>query len=148
MGVLPRAVHFCNFCHRPPAKYDLRMDPFTRTPSWLGDHWRGAALLACAIGAVAGLRRNREKDLERRVRKQEKDLLALAKKISEYARDMQARYPTSSVVVSEEDLASQLHRAPERIATALGLLHKQQKVERAPLSGYWKLNVPLKHPEK
>jgi hypothetical protein len=43
--------------------------------------------------------------------------------------------------VSEEDLAGALHRAPERIARALGLLHSQQKVERTPLDGYWKLNV-------
>ena len=72
---------------------------------------------------------------------QEKDLHTLAEKISKYARDMQARYPNGSVVVSEDDLAGALHRAPERIARALGLLHSQQKVERAPLSGYWKLNV-------
>jgi hypothetical protein len=71
----------------------------------------------------------------------EKDLQALAEKISKYARDMQEKYPSGSVVVSEADLAGALHRAPERIATALGLLHSQQKVERVPLSGYWKLNV-------
>ena len=124
------------------------MNPFTRTPSWLGAHWRGATFLACAIGAVAVFRWSHDKDPERRAHKQEKDLQALAEKISKYARDMQAKYPTGSVVVSEEDLASRLHRAPERIATALGLLHRQQKVERAPLSGYWKLNVPLESPEK
>lgn len=72
---------------------------------------------------------------------QEKDLQALAEKISQYARDMQQKYPTGSVVVSEEDLAGALRRAPERIATALGLLHSQQKVKRAPLFGYWKLNA-------
>jgi len=54
---------------------------------------------------------------------------------------MQEKYPTGSVVVSEDDLAGALHRGPERIAKALGLLQSQQKVERAPLSGYWKLNV-------
>ncbi len=46
-----------------------------------------------------------------------------------------------SVVVSVHDLASELHRPPERIAKALGLLHGQQKAERAPLTGYRKLNV-------
>ena len=117
------------------------MNPFTRTPSWLTEHWRGAALIACAIGAVAALRWNYDKDPERRARTQEKDLHSLAERISKYARDVQARHPSGSVVVSEDDLAGALHRAPERIATALGLLHGQQKVERAPLSGYWKLNV-------
>ncbi len=117
------------------------MNPLTRTPSWLAEHWRGAALIACAIGAVAALRWNYDKDPERRARMQEKDLHSLAEKISKYARNMQEKYPTGSVVVSEDDLAGTLHRTPESIATALGLLHSQQKIERAPLSGYWKLNV-------
>jgi DNA-binding GntR family transcriptional regulator len=72
---------------------------------------------------------------------QEKDLQALAEKISKYAREIREKYPTGNVVVSENDLAGALHRAPETIAKALGLLHGQQKVERALLSGYWKLNV-------
>ncbi len=117
------------------------MNPFTRTPSWLTEHWRGAALIGCAVGAIAVLRWNYDKDPERRARMQEKDLHSLAETISQYARAMQQKYPSGSVVVSEEDLAGALHRAPERIARALGLLHRQQKVERAPLSGYWKLNV-------
>ncbi len=119
------------------------MNPLRRTPSWLTEHWRGAALIACAIGAVASLRWNYDKDPERRMRIQEKELHSLAERISKYARDVQARYPSGSVVVSEDDLAGALHRAPERIARALGLLHSQQKIERAPLSGYWKLNVRL-----
>jgi hypothetical protein len=117
------------------------MNPLTRTPSWLAAHWRGAALVACTIGAAAMLRWSYDKDPNRRAQMQEKDLHALAEKISLYARGMRQKYPTGSVVVSEEDLAGALHRAPERIATALGLLHSQQKVERAPLSGYWKLNA-------
>lgn len=117
------------------------MNPFTRTPSWLTEHWRGAALIACAIGAVAALRWNYDKDPERRARTQEKDLHSLAERISKYARDVQEKYPSGSIVVSEDDLAGALHRTPEKIARALGLLHSQQKVERAPLSGYWKLNV-------
>ena len=72
---------------------------------------------------------------------QEKDVHTLAEKISKYAGEMQQKYPTGSVVVSEDDLAGALHRAPEKIARALGLLQNQQKVERAPLAGYWKLNV-------
>ena len=116
------------------------MNPLTRTPSWLTEHWRGAALIACAFGALATLRWNYDRDPERKAPMQEKDLHSLAEKIGKYARTMQEKYPTGSVVVSERDLAGALHRAPERIATALDLLHTQQKVERAPLSGYWKLN--------
>lgn len=85
--------------------------------------------------------RSHNKDPERAARMKEKDLQTLAERISKYAREMQARYPNGSVVVSEDDLAGALHRAPERIARALGLLQNQQKVERAPLAGYWKLNV-------
>lgn len=117
------------------------MNRLNRTPSWLADHWRGAALITCAIGAIAALRWNYDRGAERAARMQEKDLHSLAEKISKYARDMQKKYPTGSVVVSETDLAAVLHRAPERTARALGLLDSQQKVERARLSGYWKLDV-------
>jgi hypothetical protein len=117
------------------------LNSVTRVPSWLAAHWRGAALVACGVAAIAALRWSYDKDPERAKRMQEKDLQTLAEKISRYAREMQARYPNGSVVVSEDDLAGALHRAPERIARALGLLHSQQRVERAPLSGYWKLNV-------
>jgi len=113
----------------------------TRVPSWMAAHWRGAALVVCGVAAVATLRWTQHRDPERAAQMREKDTHTLAEKISKYARDMQTRYPNGSVVVSEEDLAGALHRAPERIARALGLLHSQQKVERAPLSGYWKLNV-------
>jgi hypothetical protein len=51
------------------------------------------------------------------------------------------RYPTGDVVVSECDLAEQLRKRPDSVATALDLLLGEQKAQRAPLSGYWKLNV-------
>ncbi len=70
------------------------MNPLTRTPSWLAAHWRGAAIMACAIGAVAALRWNYDKDPERKARTQEKDLNSLAERISKYARDMQEKYPS------------------------------------------------------
>jgi hypothetical protein len=117
------------------------LNSVTRVPSWLAAHWRGAALVACGVTAIAALRWTSNKDPERAARANEKDLQTLAERISKYARDMQAKYPNGSIVVSEDDLAGALHRAPERIATALGLLHSQQKVERAPLAGYWKLSV-------
>src|SRR5438105_13532934 len=112
----------------------------TRMPSWLATHWRGAALVSCGIGAIA-IWRSYNKDPERAARMKEQELKVLAERISKYASEMQEKYPTGSVVVSEDDLAGALHRAPETIARALGLLHSQQKVERSPLSGYWKLNV-------
>jgi DNA-binding GntR family transcriptional regulator len=49
--------------------------------------------------------------------------------------------PTGDVIVSERDLAEQLRKRPDAIATALNLLPSEQKVQRAPLRGYWKLNV-------
>jgi len=45
------------------------------------------------------------------------------------------------VVVSERDLAEQLRKRPEEVVTALNLLLNQGQVQRAPLGGYWKLNV-------
>jgi len=45
------------------------------------------------------------------------------------------------VVVGEKDLAEQLRKRPDIISTALTLLLGEQKVQKAPLSGYWKLNV-------
>jgi hypothetical protein len=113
----------------------------TRVPGLFATHWRGAALVACGVAAIAALRWSSNKDPECAAQMKEKDTQTLAETISKYARDMQARYPNGRVVVSEDDLAGVLHRAPERIAKALGLLQTQQKVERAPLAGYWKLNV-------
>jgi hypothetical protein len=66
---------------------------------------------------------------------------ALADKISTYGRNVHQRYPTRDVVVGERDLAEQLRKHPDSVATALDLLLGEQKVQRAPLSGYWKLNV-------
>lgn len=113
----------------------------TRVPSWLVAHWRGAALAACAIGAIATWRWSYGQDPQRAARRKQQDLKALVEKISKYASEMQAKYPSGSVVVSEEDLASKLHRTPEKVIRALRLLHREQKVEPAPLIGYWKLNI-------
>jgi len=118
------------------------MNSLTRIPSWATSHWRATAILACAtIGAIVTLRWSRDDNPGRSEQSREKDIQKLAEKISKYAHKTHAAYPTGDVIVSENDLATQLHRAPEKIATALCLLHSQQKVERAPLSGYWKLNV-------
>ena len=70
-----------------------------------------------------------------------KELRRLADKISTYGRNVHQRYPTGDVIVSERDLAEQLRKRPDIVATALNLLLGEQKVQKAPLNGYWKLNV-------
>jgi hypothetical protein len=74
-------------------------------------------------------------------RKRRKELRLLADKLSEYGQGIHRRYPTGDVVVSERDLAEQLRKPHNAVATALNLLLSEQKVQRAPLRGYWKLNV-------
>ena len=78
---------------------------------------------------------------KRAERNKKKELLSLAGKISSYGRTVHQRYPTGDVTVSERDLAEQLRKRPDAIVTALNVLLNEQKVQRAPLSGYWKLNV-------
>jgi hypothetical protein len=74
-------------------------------------------------------------------RKQKKELRALADRISTYGRKVHQRYPTGDVVVSERDLAEQLRKRPDAVATALNILLGERKLQKAPLSAYWKLNV-------
>jgi len=78
---------------------------------------------------------------QRAQRKNKKELRALADKISTYGRNVHQRYPTGDVVVGERDLAEQMRKRPDTVATALNLLLGERKVQRAPLNGYWKLNV-------
>jgi hypothetical protein len=82
-----------------------------------------------------------EARVRRAQRKQKKELRALADKISTYGRKVHQRYPTGDVVVSERDLAEELRKRPDAVATALTLLLGERKVQKAPLNGYWKLNV-------
>ena len=72
--------------------------------------------------------------------KRRKEMRLLAEKISGYGQSVHQRYPTGDVVVSERDLAEQLRKRHVAVATALNLLLSEQKVQRAPLRGYWKLN--------
>ena len=74
-------------------------------------------------------------------RKRRNELRSLAERISSYGHTVHQRYPTGDVVVSERDLAEQLRRPRDTVARALNLLLSEQKVQRAPLRGYWKLNV-------
>ena len=61
-------------------------------------------------------------------------------RFSNYGRNVHQRYPTGDVVVSERDLAEQLRKSSDAVATALNLLLGERKVQKAPLNGYWKLN--------
>ena len=111
--------------------------------SWIALHW-WIVLIACAVGIATTCRsclKTDEARDQRAQRKQKKELRALAEKISNYGRKVHQRYPTGDVVVCEHDLAEQLRKPSDAVATALNLLLGEQKVQRASLNGYWKLNV-------
>ena len=107
-------------------------------------HW-WVALIISALGIAVICLRALESDVaraKRAERNKKKELRSLAARISSYGHTVHQRYPTGDVIVSERDLAEQLRKRPEAVATAaLNLLLSEQKVQRAPLRGYWKLNV-------
>lgn len=118
------------------------IDSIARMPSWIAVHWKSGAVVAALVGIAATCRWCLEADEvrdQRAQRRNKKELRALADKISTYGRNVHHRYPTGDVVVSERDLADQLRKRPDSVATALDLLLGEQKVQRLP--GYWKLNV-------
>src|SRR5579864_9071647 len=122
----------------------LMMNSLPRGFSWIALHWRTSAVIAGAIGIAATCRWCLETDEvrdQRAQRRNKKELRALADKISTYGRNVHQRYPTGDVVVSERDLAEQLRKRPDAVATALNILLGERKVQKAPLNGYWKLNV-------
>ena len=102
------------------------------------------AVLGSAVGVVAVTFRAFESEETKRKRlelKRQKELRALTDRISGYARTVHKQFPTGDVVVSERDLAEQLRKRTDMVVTALNLLLNEQKVQRAPPSGYWKLNT-------
>jgi hypothetical protein len=120
------------------------INSLTRMPSWIALHWKSGAVVAGLVGIAATCRWCLETDEvrdQRAQRRNKKELRALADRISTYGRNVHQRYPTGDVVVSERDLAEQLRKHPNTVATALNLLLGEQKVQRAPLNEYWKLNV-------
>jgi hypothetical protein len=120
------------------------MHSLTRIPSWMALHWKSGAVVAGLVGIAATCKWCLETDEvrgQRAQRKTIKEVRALADRISSYGRNVHQRYPTGDVVVCERDLAEQLRKRPDSVATALDLLLGEQKVQRAPLIGYWKLNV-------
>ncbi len=102
------------------------------------------ALVVSGLGIAAICLRVLETDrarAKRAERKKKNDLRLLADKISGYGNSVHQRYPTGDVIVSERDLAEQLRKRPDAVIIALNLLLNEQKVQRAPLNGYWKLNA-------
>jgi hypothetical protein len=122
----------------------MQMDPLTGIYSWIATRWRVGALIACGI-AVASLYKlsteTEESRAQKAKQKRETELSRVASQISNYARKIHTRYPTGDVVISDIDLAHQLHKPQEIVAHALSMLSEQKRVQRAPLAGYWKLNV-------
>jgi indole-3-glycerol phosphate synthase len=120
------------------------MEPLTGIGSWIVSRWRIGALLACGVVVASLYKLSTETDEVRAQRanlKRENELLKVASRISKYALDVHRRHPDGDVIVSDTDLAKQLRKPQEIIASALGVLSDQKRVQRAPLAGYWKLNV-------
>ena len=102
------------------------------------------ALIISVLGIAALFVRVLENDsarAKRAERNKKKELRSLAQRISSYGHTTHQRYPTGDVIVSERDLAEQLRKRPDAVITALNLLLNEQKVQKTPLRGYWKLNV-------
>ena len=107
-------------------------------------YWMWIVLISGAVGVsgtcVLALESHASRS-KRMQRKRERQLRNLTVRISAYARDVNRRFPTGDVVVSEQDLAEQLHKRPDAVITALNLLLNERKVQRVSLEGYWKLDV-------
>jgi len=114
------------------------------TVEFLRNRWWMVALASSAVGIVAISLRLSESAAAREKRIQEankKELRAIANRISHYAKSVRERFPNGAVVVSEEDLAAQLRKRPDYVASALNALLNERKVELTPLTGYWRLNA-------
>ena len=120
------------------------LNRLVRGTSWIASHWRIGAAIAGVVGiAVVGksVLETEHAKAQRVEHKRKQELRTLADRISTYGRNVHQRYPTGDVVVSEGDLSERFRKRPDAIARALNLLLGEQKVQRAPLDGYWKLNV-------
>jgi len=119
------------------------MNSFMEIVSSIPLHW----WIVSSIGAltiVAMSVRTFETDrsrAKRAERNKKKELRSLAERISSYGHTLHRRYPTGDAIVSERDLAEQFRKRPDAVVTALNLLLHEQKVQRSPLKGFWKLNV-------
>lgn len=111
---------------------------------FLRARWWVMLAVSSAVGIAAVSVRLSESEAARKKRIEEakrKELRAIANRISKYAKSVRQRYPDGAIVVSENDLATQLRKRPDYIVSALNALLNEQKVERASLTGYWRLNA-------
>jgi hypothetical protein len=121
------------------------MNRLARLYPFIATHWTMTAVISSTVGLAAFVcircLETEDAKVQRIQRKKEREIKVLTEKISTYARNVHKRFPTGDVVVGEKDLAEQLRKHPDAIATALNVLLGQRKVQKAPLSGYWKLNI-------
>ena len=119
------------------------MQSFKNFVASVSPQWALVALASVVGIAVATIKafESEESRARRAELQKQKEVRALMQKISAYARRVHQQFPTGGVVVSEGDLAEQLRKRPDAVVTALNLLLNEQKVQKAPLSGYWKLNA-------
>lgn len=107
-------------------------------PSCIVLHRGTSAMIACGFGiAVVACARRLEIEearSERARREKETEFRAVADKILLHARKAYHRFPTGDVVVCERDLAEELRKRPDLVATALNILLGERKVQRAPLN--------------
>jgi len=114
------------------------------TVEFFRNRWWIVAIASSAVGIAAVTLRLSESEVARKKRLEEtkkKELRSIANRISLYAKSVRERFPDGAVVVSEEDLAAQLRKRPEYIVSALNALLHEKKVERTPVTGYWRLNA-------
>ena len=112
--------------------------------SWIVARWRIGALLVSGLAVTCIYKVSTETEEQRAQKasqKRQNELSRVAKQIYTYADDLHKRYPTGEVVISDTDLATHLGKPQEIVVSALSLLCDQNQVQRAPLAGYWKLNV-------
>ena len=104
--------------------------------------WAASILSIFGIAVICMRAFETEDSRARRAeRNKKKELRSLAQRISSYGHAVDQRYPSGDVIVGERDLAEELRKRPDTVITALNLILTEQKVQRAPLRGYWKLNV-------
>jgi uncharacterized membrane-anchored protein YhcB (DUF1043 family) len=121
------------------------MNRLARLYPFIATHWMTTTVISSTVGLAAFIcircLESEDAKAQRIRRKNEHEIKVLTEKISTYARNVHKHFPTGDVVVGENDLAEQLRKHPDAVATALNVLLGQQKVQKAPLRGYWKLNI-------
>jgi hypothetical protein len=132
--------------HRFHSVWIIQIASPPRISSWIASHWRIGAAIARAIRVAIASRQSIETDETRfersqRTEEKEKEVRALADKILSYGHSVHRRYPSGEVVVGVDDLAAQLRKRRDTVGRALNLLLGERKVQKAPLSGYWRLSA-------